>query len=97
MKSILIIIMLFPQLALAAASISRVTGASVFNDDTTPPEILGGIAGVECSVTNDVDTCNNCESGELLKCNTARVYNSLQLRIEFVDEEAEGKTLVTAG
>lgn len=82
-------------MSLAAADITRVLGASVFTDSTTTPEIIGGMGGADCSgeVTN-TETCNSCQLDTLAVCNTARVYPSLQLRIEFVDSETAGKTLV---
>lgn len=91
----LILLFFLPQISLAAADITRVLGTSVFTDSTTTPEIIGGMGGTDCSgdVTN-TETCNSCQEDTLAVCNTARVYPSLQLRIEFVDADTAGKTLV---
>jgi hypothetical protein len=94
--SILILPQLSSQSALAAADITKVSGASTFTDSVTAPEILGGTGGGDCSgdVTTD-ETCNSCEENTLAVCNTRKVYPSLKLRIEFVDTAVAGKTLVT--
>ncbi len=95
MTRLIWLLLFLPQLSLAAADITAVTGASVFNDDTTTPEILGGVGGTDCSAdVTSSETCDSCQADTLAVCNTTRVYSSLQLRIEFVDDKSSGRTRV---
>ncbi len=104
MKFWLLIFFLFPQISLAAAVVMNVTGASVFVNITTnletniivPPEIFGGLGGPNCSSqVSNTETCNSCAENTLAVCNPKRVYPSLKLRIEFIDQARAGRTLVT--
>lgn len=107
MKLLVLFSLFLSQSAWSAAIINRVVGASVFtnvlpNQQPPPgniistPQIFGGMGGPDCSgqVTN-TQTCNNCAADTLAVCNTQRVYPALQLRIEFVDLDAAGRTLIT--
>jgi hypothetical protein len=92
-----------PQISLGAAVLSAVEGASVFtigavteNNIAILPEIFGGTGGADCSseVSNS-ETCNSCEDGQVQVCNPKRIYPSLKLTINFIDDAAQGRTLIT--
>ena len=96
MKFFFITLIFIPQIVLAAAEVLSITGVSVYDDSTTPPEIWGGLGGSNCETDAESDekTCNSCDEDTLAVCNTQRVYPNLKIRIEFKDEDSEGKTLV---
>lgn len=103
LSSIIFLSNLLSQSSNAAAVLTGVDGASNFvigsvnqNNVAVLPEIFGGTGGADCSSSvSNSETCNSCLDGQVQVCNPKRIYPSLKLKISFVDEAAQGRTLVT--
>lgn len=107
MKLILsIIFILFTTKAFAAITLNNVVGASnydIISNNTTSSEelapiIYGGLAGSDCTGTDNTSTCDSCAlvtSNASMACNTNRIYENLELTIYFSSDSKSGMPLVT--